>query len=80
MPKVQVEVESSGLNLMTAVAAVVKAVKTGGTPALVAAALAELTVIVGAIESLPADAKEDEAELIKGALCGAVDVVLAAIG
>lgn len=79
MPKTQVEVESSGLDLMEAVADVVKAAKAGGAPAALEAAVAKLVGIVAAIQALPADAKEDLPELIKGAACGVVDVVVAAV-
>jgi hypothetical protein len=82
MPKttISVEVESSGYQLMEACAAVVKAAKSGGASAALTAAVGQVVQVVADIEALPADAKEDLAELIKGAVIGASDVVEAALG
>jgi hypothetical protein len=82
MPKqiVSVEVESSGYQLMESLAAVVKAAKAGGASAALTAAVAQVVGVVADIEALPADAKEDMGELLKGAVIGAADVVEAALG
>lgn len=77
MPKkiVNVEVESSGLDVMSAVAKVIAAQKASG--AGLQEALADLGAVVGAVQALPADLKEDKAEVLKGVMIGAMDVVTA---
>lgn len=79
MPKVQVEVEGSGLDLMKKVAGVVSAAKAGGASAALASAVSDLVAVVADVQAVPADVKEDEAEFIKGCLCGVVDVAKAAL-
>lgn len=82
MPKkvYQIELESSGYELMGALALVVKGAKAGGASAALSAAVAQVVQIVADVEALPSDVKEDLPEFIKGALAGASDVAMAALG
>lgn len=82
MPKkvYQIELESSGYELMGACVGIVKAAKSGGGGAALSAAIAQVVQIVADIEALPADVKEDLPEFVKGAVAGAADVVMAALG
>lgn len=72
---ISIEIESSGMDLIEAVSAVVKAAKSGGSVAALAAGTANLIAVVQAIEALPADVKEDKHEFVKGVLLGAEDLV-----
>lgn len=74
MPKkmVNVEVESSGHDLMISIAAVVKAQKASGHG--LQEALAQLMNVVQDVKDLPADAVESKLELIKGINLGAYEV------
>lgn len=82
MPKktVSVEVESSGLDLSEAIKAVVTAARSGGSAGALAAGVSQIVAVVSAVESLPADAKEDLFEFEKGLALGLSDVVKAAFG
>lgn len=70
-----IEVEDSGYNVMNAVAKVVAAQKASG--AGLQEALSDLVSVVASVQALPADLREDKAEVLKGAMLGAMDVVAA---
>lgn len=83
---VSVEVEKSGYEVMQGLAKFAKAVKAahaGGAnlieaiPADVAAAVADLAPMIGQLSAIPAEAVEDRAAMLKGAMIGAVDVASA---
>lgn len=80
MPKkvVSVEIESSGHDLMLCVAGVIKAQKASGQG--LQEAIADLQKVVDSVGSLPADAKEDVGELLKGINLGAWDILEALKG
>ena len=83
MPKkqIQIEVESSGYDILAHLAKIVAAVKQAGAftvaqiPTDVATLVAELPAIVSAAQSVSGDLKEDEAEFIRGAENGAWEVL-----
>lgn len=76
MPKklVQVEVESSGYEVVQLVTKVVVAAKHGGSPEALTVAVGELVQLVQSLQSLPADAQEDVKELLKGVNLAAWDL------
>ncbi len=81
MPKktLSVEIESSGYDLVQALAEIVKGAKAGGAAGALEAGVARVVAIVGAIEALPADVKEDVWAFGEGAVLALSDLLKAAV-